>query len=274
MTSDSMQALLALISKLEDIPLRMGRGDHEREALVVKLRQVANGSQELSLPDLYLAVRVLGAEGQNIVREIFAAIAASEAAVLELSSYAVPQDDNVIDNLARNLTALELPFKDSHARSRVVHNIEAYMDNKASTLGLVDMLEAARLLREQGNEAVEHVLRKVLISHMNNAAEKLWSKVAAHFEIFANPSVYLRGEVLFPRRSGSKTRQMINVLPHIDNVYHAVSHLDLSGEVTDIDDVVNGVFRKLEFIDESEAAAELEDAFDLWSRFKAACRAL
>ena len=115
MTSDSMQALLALISKLEDIPLRMGRGDHERGALVVTLRQVANGSQELSLPDLYLAVRVLGADGQHIVRETLAAIAASEAAVLELSSYAVPQDDNDIDNLARNLTALELPFNRAFA---------------------------------------------------------------------------------------------------------------------------------------------------------------
>lgn len=47
----------------------MGRGDQERQSLVVKLREVANGSQELSHPNFYLAVRVLGAERQSIVRE-------------------------------------------------------------------------------------------------------------------------------------------------------------------------------------------------------------
>lgn len=266
-----MQALLALISKLEDIPLRMGRGDHEREALLIKLRQVASGSQELSLPDLYLAVRVLGAEGQSVVLEAFTAIATSEAAVLELSSYAVPQDDNVVDNLARNLSALELPFQDSQIRSRVVCNIEAYMNDNASTLGLVDMLEAARLLPEQGNKVVEHVLRKVFINQLNIAAEKLWSKVSAHFGIFADLSAYLRGEVTFPRSRGSRTRQMSNVLPHINNANRAVYHLDLNGEVTDIADVVDGMVRKLELIDESEASTELENAFDLWSRFKTAC---
>jgi len=270
MTSDSRQAVLALISKLEDLRLGMGRGDREREALVLKLRQVADGGQELSLPDLYLAARLVGAEAQGTVGETFTAIAASEAAILELSSYTVPDDDNAVDNLARHLSGLELSFQDSQVRSRVVHKIEAYMDNEVNKLGLGDMLEAARLLGEQGNEVVEHVLRTVLLSHMNQATQRLWSKVAAHFGILADLSVYLRGEVIFPKSRGSRTRQMINVLRHIDNVSRAVYALNLGREVPDVDDVVGAAVQKLEHLDDSEAAAELDNAFDVWNRFKAA----
>lgn len=238
MTSGSIQALRSLISKLEALPLRMGGGDREREALLLKLSQVVDGHQILSLSDLYWGARLLGSE--RAVHETFSAITASESAVLEFSSCAVPKDNNIVDNFARNLAELELPYVDSQVRAQVVKKLEAYLDYPACTLNVVEMRDAARLLGEDGNTTVEELLRKMLLNHLRLAAERLWSTVAAHFGILADLSRYVRGEVVLPKRGGSKSRQMLNVLPQIDKLYEAVCQLLGTSEITDIDGVVVG----------------------------------
>jgi len=270
MKTESVQAVRRLISQLEAVPLSMGGGDAEREALVTRLVQVADCGQELSLRDLWVALRLLGSEAQSSVCEAFATIASSEAAALELSSYPVSADNNAADNLVRKLSATKLPLAQAHRRASVVRNFQAYLDNRRNDLAVEDMVDAARLLGEEGYSLVEGLLRFLFIGPLELASSKLWTEVTAHFGIRAHLADFLQGRVAFPKKGGAKSGRMKNLLPHIAAAADAAYCLRNGIDVKDIDALTDGVASKLELVGDPSFAAELEGALQMWSQFKAA----
>jgi hypothetical protein len=269
MNADSVQVLQRLISNLEAVPLSMGGGDAEREALVAKLIQAAECGQEPSLPDLWLAVRVLGSEGASIVSEAFATIAASEAAALELSCYPLPVDHNAADNLVRKLTAIGLPLMQARRRASVVRNFQAYLDSGSCHLAVEDMVDAAQFLGEEGYSLVEELLRLLFIGPLTSATSTLWIEVTAHFGIRAQLEDFLQGRVAFPKKGGAKSHRMRNLLPLITASADATYCLRNGIDVEDIDALTDGVASKLELVGDPNSAAELENALEAWSQFKA-----
>ncbi len=256
MKGESVQVVQQLIAKLEALPLAMGGGDAEREALVTRLTEAGNRLQEPLLSDLWLTMRLLGSTGQRIVCDAFAVIAAREAAAIEFASYPVPADHNAADNLLRKLTAAELPLEPARRRSSIVRKLQAYLDNDSHKLAVQDKVDAARLLEEEGYGLVEALLRSLLIGPLELAASKLWTEVTAHFGAQVSLAQYLEGvRLTLPRRQFCTTSARIkNLLPHITAAADAAYCLSKNIDLGDIDEVTDRIASKLELIGEGRVA--------------------
>ena len=273
MSPESLEALHGLISGLEAKLLSMGRGDFERDAVVRGLREVVERKKELVLSDLFIAARVLGADGQRIVSEAFGVIVASEASAIGLRQYPlyIAAGDNPADKLIDRLVALELPLAEARMRAEIVERLQEFLDNKSSRLCTGDLLGASALLGNDGYALVELFLRQLVMGTLSQAATQLGEKVCAHFGLNSDLSALLAEYVLFPKSHGVRSRQMMNLLPHIRAACTAVESLRLGYEVTDIDKVVGGVGDKLDFLGEEILAGELELSLSAWSDFSGHC---
>lgn len=151
-----------------------------------------------------------------------------------------------------------------------MRNIEAYLDNARNELAVQDTVDAARPLGEEGYALVEGLLRSLFISPLEVSALTLWGEVSGHFGIPARLEDFLQGRVFLPRKGGAKSGRMKNLLPHIAAAADAAFCLSRGIDVEDIDAVTGSVASELELLGERETAAELENALEIWLRFRAA----
>ena len=268
MSPESLEALHGLISSLEAKPLSMGNGDLERDAVVRSLREVVERKRELVLSDLFIAVKVLGADGQRIVSEAFGVIVASEASAIGLRPYPLAAGDDPADKLIQRLVALELPLAEARARLETVERLQEFLDNQSSRLCAGDLIGASALLGDDGYALVELFLRQLVMGTLSQAATQLWEKVCAHFGLNCDLSALLAECVVFPKSHGARSRQMMNLLPHIRAACTAVESMRSGYENTDIDEVVGRVGDKLDFLGEERLAGELELSLSIWSDFR------